>query len=270
MIGKQIRLERVMDRNTKMTVQVPLVHGVGMGPIEGIRDILNTVDTVTLGGANAVILHKGIVSRAHRGSGSDIGLIIHLTATTHDGRQTLVTSVEEAVRLGADAVSLRVEIGGPDEDEMLSLLGAVCRSGADWGMPVLALMFPKPQREAAKQLAGLSRAARIGGELGADVVRVPYHKKFAEVVSACPAPVIAIGGGAKKTPKALLEMVRDAVEAGARGVSVGRSIFQFEKPGNMIKAVSLVVHKKTPVEKALEVLKKKPIESNLFGGSVIW
>lgn len=270
MLGKQIRLERVMDRNTKKAIHVPMVHGVGMGPIEGIKDILNTVDTISLGGANAVILHKGIVSAAHRGSGRDIGLIIHLTATTNQGRQTQVTTVEEAVKIGADAISLRIEVGGDDEAEMLSLLGTTCRKAGDWGMPVTALMHPKPLKESAKQLASLARAARIGGEMGADVVRVPYHKKFAEVVGACPAPVMAIGGTAKSSPKALLEMAKGAIKAGGCGVSIGRAIFQYEKPGNMIKAISQVVHKNARVEDALEVLNKKPIESQLFGGAVIW
>ena len=138
MLGKKIRMERVMDRNTKKTVMVPLIHGVGMGPIEGIKDIKNTVDTVTLGGANAVILHKGIVAAGHRHSGKDIGLIVHLTATLENGKQVLVTDVEEAVIIGADAVSVRVEVGGPDEVLMLSLLGKVSRNASRWGMPFFA------------------------------------------------------------------------------------------------------------------------------------
>ena len=101
MLGKKIRMERVMDRNTRKTVMVPLIHGVGMGPIEGIRDIKNCVDTVALGGANAVILHKGIVASAHRRSGKDIGLVLNLTATLENGEQALVTDVEEALSIGA-------------------------------------------------------------------------------------------------------------------------------------------------------------------------
>ncbi|MEE9611290.1 MAG: hypothetical protein V3W19_08560, partial [Desulfatiglandales bacterium] len=120
-------MERILDRNTNKTVMVPLIHGVGMGPIEGIKDIKNTVDMVSLGGANAVILHKGIVAAGHRHSGKDIGLILHLTATLHNRRQTLVTDVEEAITLGADAVSARIKVGGPDEEVMLKLLGEVSR-----------------------------------------------------------------------------------------------------------------------------------------------
>jgi DhnA family fructose-bisphosphate aldolase class Ia len=133
MLGKKIRMERVMDRNTHKTVMVPLIHGVGMGPIEGIKDIKNTVDTVSLGGANAVILHKGIVAAAHRRSGKDIGLILHLTATSPKRQQTLVTSVEEAIQIGADGVSVRIEVGGADESFNLRLLGEVSRDASRWG-----------------------------------------------------------------------------------------------------------------------------------------
>ena len=174
MLGKRIRMERVMDRNTKKTVMVPLIHGVGMGPIEGIKDIKNTVDLISLGDANAVILHKGIVGVGHRHSGKDIGLILHLTATLKNGNQTLVTDVEEAITTGADAVSVRIDVGGPDEKAMLKLLGEVSREASRWGMPLFALMDPGSIKDKEKQLNSLLRAARIGAEMGADLVRIPY------------------------------------------------------------------------------------------------
>jgi predicted phospho-2-dehydro-3-deoxyheptonate aldolase len=273
MLGKKIRIERVMDRNTKKIVMVPLIHGVGMGPIEGIKDIKNSVDMVALGGANAVVLHKGIVSAAHRRSGMDIGLIIHLTATTTDGRQALVTEVEEAVVIGADAVSVRIEIGGPDEGDMLTILGEVARDASMWGMPLFALLHTPPEKDPDKQLKRLMRAARIGAEMGADVVRVAYSgsvDSFKEVVAACPVPIVAIGGEKKMKEREVLEMVQGAMEAGGCGVSVGRNIFQYKKPGNMIKAISQLVHKGFSVATAAEALKEDPIESSIFGGTVIW
>ncbi len=273
MLGKRIRMERVIDRNTKKTIMVPLIHAVGMGPIEGIKDIRNTVDTVALGGANAVILHKGIIQAAHRHSGKDIGLIIHLTATSEKHQQTLVTDVEEAVKIGADAVSARIEVGRPDEGAMFKILGRVSRDAAQWGMPLLALMDPGSVKDEEKQLKNLMRAARIGAEMGADLVRVPYSGSaatFKEVVSVCPVPLVAIGGAKKVREKEFLEMVYGVKEAGAHGVSVGRNIFQYKKPGNMIKAISQIVHKGFPASKAMEVLQEEPIESSIFSGTVIW
>jgi predicted phospho-2-dehydro-3-deoxyheptonate aldolase len=273
MLGKKIRMERVMNRNSKKTVMVPLIHGVGMGPIEGIEDIANTVDLVSLGGANAVILHKGIVAAGHRHSGKDIGLIIHLTATLGNGKQALVTDVEEAITIGADAVSVRINVGGEDEEVMLKLLGKVSGDASRWGIPLFALMDPGRVKDKEKQLKNLMRAARIGAEMGADLVRVPYSgspNTFKEVASVCPVPLVAIGGEKRAREKEFLEMVHGVMEAGASGVSAGRNIFQYKKPGNMIKAISQIVHEGVSVSKAAEALKEKPIESYVFTTSPIW
>jgi predicted phospho-2-dehydro-3-deoxyheptonate aldolase len=273
MLGKRIRMERVMDRNTKKTVMVPLIHGVGMGPIEGIEDIKNTVDMVSLGGANAVILHKGIVAAGHRHSGTDIGLILHLTASLEGGRPALVTSVEEAIIMGADAVSVKIGVGGPNEEVMLKLLGEVSRDASRWGMPLFALMDPGSVTDRENQLKNLMRAARVGAEMGADLVRIPYSGSavtFKEVVSVCPVPLVAIGGEKRAKEKEFLEVVHSVMEAGASGISAGRNVFQYKKPGNMIKAISQIVHKGASVNKALEALKEGPIESSIFTKTPIW
>lgn len=273
MLGKKIRLERIVDRNSKKTVTVPLIHGVGMGPIQGIRDIRNRVDTVALGGANAVILHKGIVSSAHRRSGRDIGLILHLTATLQDGRQALVTDVEEALVIGADAVSIRVDVGPKHEEEMLKMLGRVSRDASRWGMPLFALMDPGNVKDKDKQLKNLMRAVRIGAEMGADMVRVPFSgtgENFRELVSVCPVPLIALGGEKKPRERDFLEMVHDIMKAGASGISAGRNIFQYKKPGNMIKAMSEIVHQGFDVATAMKFLKEDPIEGTIFAKTPIW
>jgi predicted phospho-2-dehydro-3-deoxyheptonate aldolase len=266
-------MERVMDRNTRKTVMVPLIHGVGMGPIEGIMDIKKTVDTVALGGANAVILHKGIVAAAHRHGGKDIGLILHLTASSENQQQTLVTDVEEALKIGADAVSVRIEVGRADESGMLKILGGVAKDATEWGMPLFALMDPGSVKDSVKQLKNLMRAARIGAEMGADLVRVPYSGSvdtFREVVAVCPVPLIAIGGEKKVREQEFLEVVHGVIQAGAYGVSMGRNVFQYKRPGNMIKAISRIVHKGFSVAKAMEALKEEPIEGSIFSGTVIW
>jgi len=273
MIGKTIRMERVMDRNTKKTVMVPLIHGVGMGPIEGLIDVKNMVDTVALGGANAVILHKGIVATSHRRSGKDIGLIVHLTATSESGGQTVVTQVEEAITIGADAVSVRIEVGGTDEDAMLKTLGDVSRDCFKWGMPLFALMHPHPKKDKETQLKAVMRAARIGAEIGADLVRVPYTgsiETFQEVVSACPVPLVAIGGEKNVRERDFLKMVSNIMQTGAYGISVGRNVFQYKKPGNMIKAITQIVHKGFAVSTAVSALSEEPLESAILSHSVIW
>jgi len=108
-IGKEIRMERIINRKSHKTVIVPLDHGVSVGPISGLEDIAKTINDIAEGGANAVLMHKGIVGNGHRGYGRDIGLIIHLSGGTslseHPNNRVQVTSVKEAVRLGEQTQS---------------------------------------------------------------------------------------------------------------------------------------------------------------------
>ncbi|MFN3871324.1 MAG: fructose-bisphosphate aldolase, partial [Aquificaceae bacterium] len=128
-LGKAVRLERLMNRETGKTIIVPMDHGVSSGPIEGIEDIKRAVSEVAEGGANAVVLHKGMVRAGHRGRGKDIGLIVHLSASTDwaptKNDKVLVCTVEEAIKLGADGVSIHVNVGADMEREMLRDFGYV-------------------------------------------------------------------------------------------------------------------------------------------------
>ena len=121
MIGKKIRLERIINRNTKRTVIAPMDHGVSSGPIPGIIDMDETVENISQGGADAILMHKGIVQQGHRGYGKDIGLIVHLSASTSlapdPNDKVTVTSVEKAIQLGADAVSIHVNLGSETESQ---------------------------------------------------------------------------------------------------------------------------------------------------------
>ena len=127
MIGKTIRLERIINRMTGRTVVVPMDHGFTMGPIKGLADVKDTIDKIVTGGANAILLHKGMVRPGHRGSGKDVGLIIHLSGSTVLGpdpdAKVQVCTVEEAIKLGADAVSIHVNLGAETEKEMLETFG---------------------------------------------------------------------------------------------------------------------------------------------------
>ena len=102
MIGKKIRLERIINRETKRTVIAPMDHGVSSGPLKGIVDIDSTIEKISQGGADAVLMHKGIFEQGHRGYGKDIGLIVHLSASTalapDPNNKVLVTPIEKAIQ----------------------------------------------------------------------------------------------------------------------------------------------------------------------------
>jgi len=65
-LGKNIRMERIINRNTGKTVIVPMDHGISVGPIDGLRDMKSIIQNVAEGGANAILEHKGLVGEGHR------------------------------------------------------------------------------------------------------------------------------------------------------------------------------------------------------------
>ncbi|MBU4317298.1 MAG: 2-amino-3,7-dideoxy-D-threo-hept-6-ulosonate synthase [Proteobacteria bacterium] len=261
-LGKSIRLERIFNRNTHKTIIVPLDHGVSVGPIHGLVDLRDTVNKVAEGGANAVLMHKGIPRRSHRGRGRDIGLIIHLSASSnlspYPNTKTLVGSVEDAIRLGADAVSFHLNLGDEAERHMLKELGQIATSADDWGMPLLAMVYargPKVKSEYDPEV--VRHCARLAEELGADVVKVPYTgniETFHEVVEGCAIPVVIAGGPRMENDRDILQMAYDANLAGGSGLSVGRNIFQAKEPSLLVKALHGIIHENQTVEQAITIL----------------
>lgn len=268
MIGKMIRLERILNRETGRTVIVPMDHGVTVGPIDGLIDMKTAVNNVAMGGANAIVIHKGLVTTGHRRRGRDVGLIVHLSASTSlspfPNAKTLVCTVEEAIKLGADAVSVHINIGDGTEREMLADFGSVAREARDWGMPLLAMIYPRGEKiKNEYDPKVLKHAARLGAEVGADIVKVSYTgnvETFREVVNGCPVPVVIAGGPKMSSDREILEMVRGAIEAGGAGVSIGRNVFQHRNPTRMVGAISLLVHENATVEEALAFLQTQDVE----------
>ena len=260
MIGKKIRLERIINRHTGRTVIAPMDHGVSNGPMKGIIDIDKTVESISQGGADAILMHKGIVEQGHRGYGKDIGLIVHLSASTslapNPNNKVIVTSVEKAIQLGADAVSVHVNLGSETESEMLQELGEISETCSYWGIPLLAMMYPRGQKvENEHDVELVKHAARVGSELGVDIVKTNYTgdpDSFKEVVEGALVPVVIAGGPKVDTDEELLQMVKDSIEVGGAGVAFGRNLFQAENPGKITKAISEVVHNDLEVNEALK------------------
>ena len=262
MIGKSIRLERIINRNSGNTVIVPMDHGVSAGPIDGLINMKEAVSKIVAGGANAVLMHKGMPRCCHRGEGQDVGLIIHLSAGTSmspdPNAKELVCSVEEGLKLGADAVSVHINLGAETDSRMLMQLGHVASKCDEWQMPLVAMMYTRGAKIKDEcELSNVKHAARVAAELGADLVKVAYTgsvESFSEVVEGCHIPVVIAGGPKIESDEDMLAMVRDSLEAGARGVSIGRNAFGHENPTRMIQAMCKIVHEGGSVEEGLQIL----------------
>ncbi|MES9995663.1 2-amino-3,7-dideoxy-D-threo-hept-6-ulosonate synthase [Desulfovibrio aminophilus] len=261
-LGKSIRIERIINRNNGRTIIVPLDHGVTVGPLYGLVDLRATVDQIADGGANAVLMHKGLPRCSHRGRGRDVGLIIHLSASTtlspHPNAKTLVGTVEDALKLGADGVSVHINMGDETEGRMLADLGQMAAKANEWGMPLLAMMYARgPAIKNPYDPDLVAHCARVALELGADIVKVPYTgdpESFERVVEACCVPVVIAGGPKMDDTRSLVQMVHDSVRAGGAGLSVGRNIFQHEHPARLLSALGKVVHEDWDVDQAMAML----------------
>ncbi len=264
-LGKKVRLERIFNRNNRRTIIIPMDHGVSIGACEGLINMREAISNVAEGGGDAVLMHKGLVKCSHREHGRDVGLIIHLSASTclspRPNAKTLVATVEDAIKLGADAVSVHINIGDESEREMLSDLGRVASTAEQWGMPLLAMLYgrgPLISNEYDPNLVG--HLARVGVELGADVVKVPYTgdmDSFARVVEGCCVPVVIAGGPKLDSTKEFLTVVHDSLKAGGAGLSVGRNVFQHSDMVELIKALRGLVHEEWSLEQALDHMKIK-------------
>jgi len=263
LMGKSIRLERIINRLTGKSVIVPMDHGVTVGPIPGLIDMKTSVDNVVNGGANAIIIHKGIVRTGHRQSGKDVGLIIHMSASTtmspNPTGKVLVCTVEEAVKMGADGVSIHINLGAPTDDDMLEHFGSVSRHCVEWGMPLIAMLYTRGEKiKSEYDVTYVKHAARVGAELGADIVKVNYTgspDSFTEVTQGCPVPVVIAGGEKMEQDDDILKMVEGSIQAGGAGVSIGRNVFQHANPTRMIAAISAVVHDRMPAREAAKLIK---------------
>ena len=199
----------------------------------------------------------------HRRYGRDIGLILHLSGSSilspDPNNKVLVMTVEEALTMGADAVSVHINVGADNESEMFKTLGLVSKECVKWGMPLVAMMYPRGKKvKSEHNVEAVKLAARIGAELGADIVKTNYTgdiDTFKEVVDGCLVPVVVAGGPKTGTSREALQMVWEALQAGGAGASIGRNVFQATDPIKMVSAMVKIVHEDCNVKEADKELK---------------
>ena len=245
-VGKQVRLSRIANPATGNMVMVPMDHGVILGPIEGMDDIAGTVDKVIEGGADAIAFNAGMASSLYERYVNRCGTVFQLTnAITDDFDLTQIATVEQALRQGADAVSIQVIIGSEQETRMLEQAGSVVESCSRWGLPLLMMMYPTEEMFSEIGTEAVVRAARAGAELGADIVKSSYtgdRESFQRLVDCCPVPVVVAGGPKADTELEILEMIAEAMACGALGIALGRNIWQSSDPARMVASIVELVH----------------------------
>jgi DhnA family fructose-bisphosphate aldolase class Ia len=174
-----------------------------------------------------------------------------------DGPGAKFYTIEDALRLGADAVAVSAFPGSPKEESTLETLAHIAAEAHAWGLPVMGEMVPGgfdsgPEFRSAESIAV---AARVAAELGADWVKIPYADGFEQVIGGCYVPAVILGGAKKGSERTMLETIKASLLAGGAGVAIGRNIFQSNDPAAMTAAVAAILHHNASVDEAMALLK---------------
>ncbi len=271
-IGKKIRMARLFKSKTKRMVLITLDHGICIKPMGGMKDPKAIVSAAAEGGADAVLVTPGIAKYTHEELAGKIPFMLRIdgTATSIGPDLTndrLICSVEGAIRLGAEAVATFGVIGVSREAELTEKNGRVSELCELWGMPLMIEMIPSEilthqfettaPRKWPSDPEIVKFSARVAAELGADIVKGYYTgdaTTFREVISYCPVPYLVLSGPASGDPEVLLKFIREAMDCGAAGVSMGRNVWESEDPVALIRAICRIVHDDASVEVALREL----------------
>jgi len=214
-------------------------HGMIDGPAKGMEQPAETLTKIVAGGADAILTTYGMANRFAKEIAS-LGLILRLdgggTKLGEMGPGSQFYTVEDALRIGADAVAVSAFPGSAKEEDTLRTLAKVIGAAHSWGIPVVAI------------------AARVGAELGADWMKIPYAAGFEQVTAGCYVPVVILGGAKKGSERIMLENIRAALDVGAVGVAIGRNIFQADDPAAMTAAVAALIHDDASIDEAMNIL----------------
>jgi len=229
-------------------------HGLEHGPTDfddesvDPGEILKIADS---GFFTGFICQKGIAEKYYDKEKNKVPLIVKLNGKTkllpeEEPYSPQICSVEEAVSLSASAVGYTVYVGSEHESKMISEFSQIEKETDKAGIPLIGWMYPRGRavvgREKTKEI--LSYAARIGLEIGAEMIKIPYtgdKESFKWVVESAGKTKVVVLGGERKDETKFFKMVEDILSVGAIGLAVGRNIWQAEEPLKISKKLNEII-----------------------------
>jgi len=257
-IGKSIRQTSIFRRSTGKTVIVALDHGGIAGPIVGIERPAEVVRACREGGADAILATRGVVTASQGEWDRSLSVILRLTGgfTVLGGKfeEEVISSPEAALALGACGAAVTVKFGHEREGDFTRQASFVADDCEKWGLPLMIEAMAKSKDMKATDARGVTLAARAAQEIGADIVKTYYTgdpDSFHKVVEGCPVPIVILGGEKSDTLEAVFSDVYYALQAGAKGIAIGRNIWQHGKTKAMVEAMVGLVHENWTTAQAI-------------------
>lgn len=273
--GKSVRLQRLWKH--ERAVLVPYDHANYSGPVPGIEDTLRLTERIASTAADGILITPGVLKHVAPAVG-DLGILLRIDGgftkyATEQRDFEEICSMEDAVRLGADAVIIFTFLNTAAEAVSVRRLGRTATAADQWGVPLVAEILPRsllnnhfatqmfalPEGSAADLNDETRTCVRIGAEVGADVIKTRFTgniDQFREIVRSAGARVIVAGGPLLgEGDEALLRLAADCVKADADGIIFGRNVWQHPQMEKLIAALCAVVHEEESVRSALKLLR---------------
>jgi putative autoinducer-2 (AI-2) aldolase len=256
--GMKNRLSRLIKQDGHCMF-LPIDHGYFQGPTRRLEQPGETIAPLTPY-ADGLFVTRGVL-RACVDPENAPPVILRVSGGTSIigkdlSRESLVTSVEEAVRLNVAAVGMSIFVGSDYEYDSLVNLGTLVDDCETYGIPVMAVTAVGKELEK-RDARYLSLCCRIAAEFGAKVVKTYWCENFDKVTQGCPVPVVMAGGPKCETEREVFSFVHDGMQKGAIGVNLGRNIWQHAHPVAVMKALRAIIHDGASVDGAQEIYEQE-------------
>lgn len=244
-------------------VWIPIDHGASDFPTPGLTDTEAVIRSLIAAGVDGIVAQKGLVSHYHHlCEGTSTSMVIHFSVSTRhagpDGaNKVLVGHADEVLPRGGLGVSCQVNMGSPNEAQMIERMGQISREALHHNLPMFGMVYARGEYLnpiEGDTTGGNAHAVRLAFELGCDAAKTVWNgdaEAFKTITSAAPIPVLVAGGPSTGDSHSILTMVRSALDAGASGVCMGRQVFAHENVEGIARALVMLVHENASVEDAM-------------------
>ena len=274
LLGKEVRMSRLVNpkRNKMMAITVDHAISRGIAPMTGIQDIQGAIDKIVAGRPDAMTMTGPIAERCLGKHAGKVSLLCKISSYSpvSPTQDAVFGTVDSAIALGADAVSMGCMTLGDFQNEQFEAIGKVAQECRLKGMPLIGHVYPKGEsvpvdkRTAWENIAYCVRSAC---ELGMDIVKTTYTgdpESMAKAISCVPSSfrVVIQGGDACKTLDDYLNMTYDAMQCGVGGVTMGRFVWDYKDVTALVIALRYIIHEGYTPKQAKELLAQLENDKN--------
>ncbi|WHH57321.1 fructose-bisphosphate aldolase [Petroclostridium sp. X23] len=264
MLGKAVRMSRLVNPKSNKMMAITVDHAIsrGIAPMKGLMPIQDTINKILVGKPDALTMTKGIAEHCMWENAGKASILLKCSSYSpvHPTYDIAFGTVDEAIRMGADAVSIGAMTLGDYQAQQFTEIGKFSEECMVKGMPLVGHVYPKGESVPKdKQTAweNIAYCCRGAAELGIDIIKTTYTgdpESMAKVVESCPARVVIQGGDACNTLDDYLNMTKDAMDCGVGGVTMGRFVWDYKDISALVVALRYIIHEGYSVKEAKELL----------------